>query len=94
MSNIFTKSDVCELGITFMVSGRKFSYDFKYDEKKEEYVYEAFSEIQLTVLEKLLADLEQRYGELVILGHSDIQQASVDPGPAFPRAKFFTGRPD
>ena len=56
--------------------------------------YEAFSEIQLTVLEKLLADLEQRYGELVILGHSDIQQASVDPGPAFPRTKFFTGRPD
>ena len=38
--------------------------------------------------------LEQRYGELVILGHSDIQQASVDPGPAFPRAKFFTVRPD
>ena len=54
--------------------------------------YEAFSEIQLTVLEKLIADLEQRYGELVILGHSDIQQASVDPGPAFPETKFFTGR--
>lgn len=45
MSNIFTESDVCELGITFMESGRKFSYDFKYDTKKEEYIYESFSEI-------------------------------------------------
>ena len=29
MTNIFTDSDVCELGVTFMASGRKFSYDFK-----------------------------------------------------------------
>ena len=45
VSNIFTESDVCELGITFMISGRKFSYDFKYDSKKEEYIYESFSEL-------------------------------------------------
>lgn len=45
MSNIFTESDICELGIKFMVSGRKFSYDFKYDTEKEEYIYESFSEI-------------------------------------------------
>ena len=45
MANIFTESDVCELGITFMMSGRKFSYDFQYDTEKEEYVYESFSEI-------------------------------------------------
>lgn len=45
MSNIFTESDICELGITFMVSGRKFFYDFKYDTEKEEYIYESFSEI-------------------------------------------------
>ena len=45
MSNIFTESDVCELGVTFMASGRKFSYDFKYDAEKEEYIYESFSEI-------------------------------------------------
>ena len=45
MANIFTESDVCELGVTFMVSGRKFSYDFQYDTEKEEYIYEAFSEI-------------------------------------------------
>lgn len=43
--NIFTKNPVCELGITFMFSGRKYAYDFKYDIEKEEYVYEAFSEI-------------------------------------------------
>ena len=45
MPNIFTDSDVCELGVTFMASGRKFSYDFKYDAEKEEYIYESFSEI-------------------------------------------------
>ena len=45
MPNIFTGSDICELGITFMSSGRKFSYDFKYDVKKKEYIYESFSEI-------------------------------------------------
>ncbi len=43
--NIFTGDSVCALGITFMFSGRKFSYDFKYDADKEEYIYEAFSEI-------------------------------------------------
>jgi len=45
MPNIFTKSSVCELGVTFMLHGRVFSYDFKYDVEKEEYIYEAFSEI-------------------------------------------------
>ena len=38
MPNIFTDSDVCKLGVTFMASGRKFSYDFKYDAEKEEYM--------------------------------------------------------
>ena len=45
MANIFTESDICELGVTFLESGRKFSYDFKYDTVKEEYIYESFSEI-------------------------------------------------
>ncbi|WP_026670900.1 AAA family ATPase [Butyrivibrio sp. AE3006] len=45
MSNIFTDSSICEMGITFLSGGRKFSYDFKYDSMKEEYVYESFSEI-------------------------------------------------
>ncbi len=45
MSNMFTNNDVCELGVTFMSKGRKFSYNFKYDVKKEEYIYESFYEI-------------------------------------------------
>ena len=45
MPNIFSESEVCELGVTFMVLGRKFSYDIKYDAEKEEYLYESFSEI-------------------------------------------------
>ncbi len=45
MSNIFSGSDVCELGITFLSDGREFSYDFKYATEKGEYVYESFVEI-------------------------------------------------
>jgi hypothetical protein len=45
MSNIFTDSDVCDLGVTFLESGRKFSYDFKYDVEKEEVLYESFAEV-------------------------------------------------
>ncbi len=45
MPNIFTENKVSELGVTFLASGRKFSYDFKYDNEKKEYIYEAFSEI-------------------------------------------------
>lgn len=45
MSNIFTKSTICELGVTFLALGRKFSYDFKFDAEKEEYIFEEFSEI-------------------------------------------------
>lgn len=43
--NLFTENKVCELGVTFLSSGRKFSYDFKYDMEKDEYIYELFSEI-------------------------------------------------
>lgn len=45
MPNIFSKNSVCELGITFLNDSRKFSYDFKYDVEKEEYIYESFTEI-------------------------------------------------
>jgi len=45
MSNIFLESDVCELGVIFMASGRKFSFDFKYDNETDEYIYECFAEI-------------------------------------------------
>ena len=43
--NIFTQSNICELGITFLSDGRKFSYDFKYDMANEEFLYEYFVEI-------------------------------------------------
>lgn len=43
--NIFSKSTICELGVTFLESGRKFSYDFRYDVAKKEFIYESFSEI-------------------------------------------------
>ncbi len=45
MSNIFNNCSICELGITFLNCGRKFSYDFKYDTLKDEYIYEEFCEI-------------------------------------------------
>ena len=45
MPNIFTNNNICELGVIFMASGRKFSYKFKYDAVKEEYIYESFSEV-------------------------------------------------
>lgn len=45
MPNIFTGSNVCDLGVTFLASGRKFSYDFKYDAEREEVLYENFAEI-------------------------------------------------
>ena len=35
MTNIFTDSSICELGVTFLGFGRKFSYDFKYDAEKK-----------------------------------------------------------
>lgn len=46
MTNIFTNNSVCELGMTFMSTGRKFAYDFKYDVQNKEYIYEKFSEIK------------------------------------------------
>lgn len=44
--NLFSKNNnIVSLGISFIFEGRLFSYDFKYDAKKEEYVYELFEEI-------------------------------------------------
>lgn len=45
MSNLFSENSVCELGVTFLVDGREFSYDLRYDVEKEEFVYEKFLEI-------------------------------------------------
>ena len=43
-SNLFSETNVAELGITFISNMKKYAYDFKYDTKKNEYTYEKFSE--------------------------------------------------
>lgn len=45
LPNIFSKNPVCELGVTFLADGEKYSYDFMYDAKKEEFIYEKFVDI-------------------------------------------------
>lgn len=45
MGNIFTKDPISELGVTFLNDGHKYCFDFKYDNKNKEYVYEKFSEL-------------------------------------------------
>lgn len=55
MPNLFTNNPVCELGISFINDGSLYSYDFKYDTSKKEYVYEKFSE---TIRDKYSNDKE------------------------------------
>lgn len=43
--NIFTNSTICKLGVTFLWKGRKFSYDFSYDIKTQEFIFEEFLEL-------------------------------------------------
>ncbi|MBO4639578.1 MAG: ATP-binding protein [Treponema sp.] len=43
--NLFSKSTIVSLGVSFIFEERFFSYDFKYDAGKNEYVYEMFAEI-------------------------------------------------
>lgn len=43
--NLFTENAVCELGVTFLSEGRKFSYDLHYNVENEEFLYEKFVEI-------------------------------------------------
>lgn len=45
MPNIFSKNPVCELGVTFLADGKKYAYDFMYDTKKAEFIYERFVDI-------------------------------------------------
>lgn len=45
MTNIFSQNSICELGITFISLGKEYSYDFKYDTEKSEFLYERFAEI-------------------------------------------------
>lgn len=45
ITNMFTDNPIYELGVTFLYEGREFSYDFKYNEAKKEYLYEKFMQI-------------------------------------------------
>jgi hypothetical protein len=46
-SNFFDrKNSISELGVTFLEGGEKHVYDFKYDTKEEEFIYERFSTIK------------------------------------------------
>lgn len=45
LPNIFTDNPVCEMGVTFLSEGKKYSYNFKYNTEKNEYIYESFIEI-------------------------------------------------
>ena len=52
--------------------------------------YQSYTEEQLNTLQNLIDSIETRYGhKMIVVGHDDIQQASLDPGPAFPRDEFF-----
>ena len=43
--NLFTGHGVCSLGITFLQNSKVYKFDFKFDVRKDEFVYERFSEI-------------------------------------------------
>ena len=45
-SNIFKKDSICELGISFIYKSKEYNYEYKYDDKIKEYVYEKMSEIK------------------------------------------------
>lgn len=44
-SNLFTKNNICVLGLTFMEAKRVYNFDFKYDASKKEFLYERFAEL-------------------------------------------------
>ena len=45
-SNIFNKDSICELGISFIYKSKEYNYEYKYDDKIKEYIYEKMSEIK------------------------------------------------
>lgn len=44
-SNIFNKSNICELGISFIYKDKNYFYEFKYNDLTHEFIYEKMSEI-------------------------------------------------
>ena len=45
LPNIFTNNHICELGVVFVSSGKKYLYEFKYNVETAEFIYEYFAEI-------------------------------------------------
>lgn len=43
-SNMFNKSNICELGISFIYNEKEYNFEYKYDDSKQEYIYEKMSE--------------------------------------------------
>jgi AAA15 family ATPase/GTPase len=43
-ANLFTGSNVCEVGVSFLHDERIYNYEIKYDSKNQEYLYEKMSE--------------------------------------------------
>ena len=43
--NIFSQNSIIDLGISFLNKEKKYSYDFKFDVEKQEFIYEKFQEI-------------------------------------------------
>lgn len=41
-ANFLTNNNICELGVTFLQDGKKYSYDFHYNVEKHEFLYEKF----------------------------------------------------
>jgi AAA15 family ATPase/GTPase len=71
LPNFFTKNTICELGITFLAEGKKFSFDFKYDVKINEFIYEKFSEISKNSSENILLIRDVQKNEYSIHGEKE-----------------------
>lgn len=44
-SNIFNKSNICELGLSFIYEDKNYNYEFKYNDFSHEFIYEKMSEV-------------------------------------------------
>lgn len=43
-SNMFNKSKICNLGMSFIYDNKEYNFEYKYDSSKQEYIYEKMSE--------------------------------------------------
>lgn len=43
-SNMFNKSNICELGLSFVYDEKEYNFEYKYNDIKKEYIYEKLTE--------------------------------------------------